>query len=91
MGGGGGGGRSRYSNTYIINLKASFLPVKTSIVSITLTSGVQNCNGVLEWMIQCVVLAVGPLPPLSTLCPPDIIHVMNVPSPSLFFASHVLL
>ena len=27
-----------------------------------LTSGVQNCNRVLEWMIQCVVLAVRSLP-----------------------------
>ena len=32
------------------------------VVSITLMSGVQNCNRALERMIQCIVLAVGPLP-----------------------------
>ena len=47
-----------------------------------LTSGVQNCDRALERMFQCVVYAVGPLPPSR---PPDIIHVMNVPrlSPAL--------
>ena len=44
---------------YILNLKTSFLPVKTSS-SITLMSGVQNCDRVLEPMIQYIVLAVGP-------------------------------
>ena len=33
------------------------------VVSITLMSGVQNCNRVLKWMIQCIVLVVGPSPP----------------------------
>ena len=30
----GGGGRDRYSNMYILNLKASFLPVKTTHANI---------------------------------------------------------
>ena len=34
-------------------------------------------------MVLCIVLAVGP-PPMSTSCPPDVIHVMNVPRPSPF-------
>ena len=37
-------------------------------------------------MVLCVVLAVGPLPPTSTSCPPDVIHVINAPRLSLFFA-----
>ena len=46
-------------------------------------SWVQNCGRALKWMIQCVVL--GPYLPMSTLRPPNIIHVMNAPRPSLFF------
>ena len=52
-------------------------------------SGVQNCSRVLKWMIQCVVLAVGALPPIPshpTLRSPHVFHVMNVFKPSLFFA-----
>ena len=29
----------------------------------------------------------GPLPPTSTLCPSDVIHVISVPRPSLFFTA----
>ena len=36
--------------------------LSTRVVSITLRSGVHNCCGVLEQMIQCVVLAVGLFP-----------------------------
>ena len=43
---------------YVLNLKASFLLVKTRVLLITLRTG-----RVLKWMIQCVVWAVGPLPP----------------------------
>ena len=42
-------------------------------------------------MIQFIVLAVGPLPPTSTLGPHDIIHVMDAPRPSPFFAGLQLL
>ena len=35
-------------------------------------------------MVLCVVLTVGPLPPMSTSRPPDVIHVMNAPRPSPF-------
>ena len=35
------------------------------VVSIMLTSGVQNCNRALEQMIQCIVLAVAP--PLTSI------------------------
>ena len=45
----------------------------------------------LKWMIQCVVLAVGSLPPTSTSHPPDVVQVMNVPRPSPFFAGLPLL
>ena len=45
-------------------------------------SEVQNCNRALERMIQCVALAVGPHL-ASTLHPPDVIHMMNAPRPSL--------
>ena len=36
-------------------------------------------------MIQCVVLAVGPLPPYVHLASTDVVHVMNAPRPSPFF------
>ena len=29
----------------------------------------------------------GPLPPTSTSCPPNVIHVIGIPRPSLFFAT----
>ena len=55
-------------------------------VSIMLRSGVQCWITVLERVILCVVFAVGPLPPMSTSHPPDVIHVINAPSPLVFFA-----
>ena len=30
-------------------------------------------------MVQCIVIGVGPSPPTSTSCPPDVIHMMNEP------------
>ena len=55
------------------------------VVSITLRSGVRKQGRTLERMVLCVVLAVGPLPPLtSTSRPPDVIHMMNAPRPSPF-------
>ena len=54
------------------------------VVSMTLRSGAQKHSGALEWMVLCVVLAVGPLPPTSTSRPPDVIHMMTVPRPFLF-------
>ena len=84
------GGRGWCSNTYILTWKQVYYWWR--VVSSTLTSGVQNCDTVLEQMIQCIVLAVGPLPfPASTSHPPDVIHVMKAPRPSPFFASCVLL
>ena len=71
---------------YILNLKASFLPVKTSSFN-TLTSGIQNYDRKLDRMIQCIVLAVW-LPPTSTSCPPDVIHVTNAHRPPSFFAMY---
>ena len=53
------GGRGRYSNINVLNLKVSFLQVKTS----RLKSGARKRGRALEWMVLCVVLAVGPLPP----------------------------
>ena len=47
------------------------------VVSITLRSGVQNCSRALEWMMQCVVLAVGPLPPLR----PPHVHLASTSRP----------
>ena len=44
-----------------------------------------------EQIIQCVAFAVGPLLPTSTLHPLNIIHVMNEPRPSPFFAVLLLL
>ena len=37
-------------NMCVINLKVSFLPIKTSS-SITLKSGLQNCGRAFEWII----------------------------------------
>ena len=54
------GEKGRYVDT---KLESVFFLLSRQVVSITLTSGVQNCNRALEWMIQCVVLGVGPLPP----------------------------
>ena len=67
------GGRSQYSNMCILNLKVSFFRSRR-VVSITLPSGVRNCNRALERMIQCIVLSVGPLPPTSN---PPRIHLTS--------------
>ena len=56
------GGRDRYSNVYVANLKASFLPLKTSSFYHAKVWSLKR-GRVLEWMVLCVVLAVGPLPP----------------------------
>ena len=68
---------------YVLNLKASFLPVKKRL-------SVQNCSTALDWTIQCVFWQLGPSPPC--------IHLMsfNASRPSHFnFSpvshSHVLL
>ena len=58
-------------------LKASFVPVKTS--SFHHANEVQNCSRMLERMIQCIVIAVGPFLLMSTLHLPDIIHVIMRP------------
>ena len=50
-----------------------------------LKSGARKRGRALERMVLCVVLAVGPLPPMSTSRPPDVIHVMNAPTPSPFY------
>ena len=63
--GGRRGGGADIQNIYVLNLKASFLPVKTSSFNHA---------------------QLGPSPPTSTSRPPDIIHVMNAPRPSPFFA-----
>ena len=55
------GGRSQYSNMCILNLKVSFFRSRR-VVSITLPSGVRNCNRVLERMIQCIVCQLCPSP-----------------------------
>ena len=41
---------------------------------------------VLKQMIQCIALGSWAPPPTSTLHLPDVIHVMNPPQPSPFFA-----
>ena len=56
------GGEGPIFNIYVLNLKASFLSVKTSS-SITLRSGVRKRGRALERMVLRIVLAVGPLPP----------------------------
>ena len=57
------------------NLKASFLPVKTSsFVHANVWSS--NCGRAFEWIIQCIVLVVGPLPPMST-SPPPLVHLLS--------------
>ena len=61
------------------------------VVSFMLRSGVQNFGKVLKRMIQCVVLAVGPLPPASTSRPPNVIYMMNAPDFSLVLRSRALL
>lgn len=73
-----GGCRGRGLLIFKQNLKANFLPIKTSGFD-----QVQNCSRPLEWMIQCVVFVIGPLPPR----PPDIIHMMKILGPSPFFAT----
>ena len=50
MWGGGGGGRGRYSNIRSNKLESKLLTGQE--VSITLKSGVQNCDRALEWMMQ---------------------------------------
>ena len=58
----GGGGGGLIFNYIRAKLKVSFLQVKT-IVSITLRCGARKRGRALKWMVLCVVLAVGPLPP----------------------------
>ena len=76
-------GRGWYSNIYVLNLKASFLPVKTSSFHHTKVWNTKHSR-VLERMVLCIVLAVGSLPPyvhlVSTTRPPEVIHVMNAPN-----------
>ena len=57
-----------------------------SLSPLSVPSQVQNCSIALKKTIQCVVFAVGPLLPTSTLRPLDAIHVMNETRPSSFFA-----
>ena len=60
---GGHRGRARYSNIYLLDLKASFLLVKASrFEPITLRSRVQSSGRALKWIIQYVLLVVGPSP-----------------------------
>ena len=73
-----GGGADIYSNIYVLNLKASFLPVKTSSFYHAKVWTLK----MREQMVLCVVLAVGPSPPTSTSRLPDVIHVMNALGPS---------
>ena len=75
--GGGGEGQCSSMYMYMLNLKAS------SFDHANVWSP--------KWMIQCDVFAVGPLPPISTSRPPDVIYVMKAPRPSPFFTSCVLL
>ena len=62
----GSGVRGQYSYN-ILNLKVSFLPVKMSPFS---RQGLESKTVVQRSNDQCVVLAVGPLPPRSILRPP---------------------
>ena len=45
----------------------------------------------LSRMKTSMLFECGLLPPMSTSCPTDVIHVINVPRPSSFFASLPLL
>ena len=85
-------GRGRYS---ILNLKASFLPVKMSSFHHAKV-WTPKMWYIAQWMVLCAVLAVGPLLLTSTSRPTDVIHVMNAPRPSPFnfspiFQFHVIL
>ena len=79
---GGEGPIFKYTRT---KLESEFLTSQDKcVVSITLRSGVRNaveCSN--EW--SCALFwQLGPSPPTSTSRPPDVIHVMNAPRPSVF-------
>ena len=74
-------GRGWYSNMYAWN------QVLTGHDSTTLMSGLQDCGRVLEGIIQWVTSVVEPLSSTSSLCLPDIIHMMNETRPSLFYTA----
>ena len=42
------------------------------------------CSMRIWQMVLCIILAVRPLLPMFTVRPPDVIHVMNAPTPSPF-------
>ena len=52
-----------------IKLESEFLLIKTSSFHHAKVWS-SKCGRALEWMVLCVVLAVGPLPPMSTSHPP---------------------
>ena len=66
------GERGQYSNMYAVNLKASFLLVKTSCF-IHANVWSSNCCRAFVGMIQCIVLAVEPLPAIH----PPRIHLTS--------------
>ena len=65
-------------------LESEFFYRSRRIVFIMLRSGARKRGRALERMVLCVVWQLKPSPPMSTLCPPDVIHVMNAPRPSPF-------
>ena len=75
------GGRGRCSNMYALNLKASFFTCKKNSLVCPHWSP-KTAGEALEWMIQCIVLAVGPLSPYVHLVST---HMMNAPRSSPFF------
>ena len=74
------GERSRYINMHVLNLNTGFLPVKTSSFDHT---NIWTATR-LDDPVCC--FGSGAPPPIH---PPDVIHVMNAPRPSPFFASRV--
>ena len=82
-----GGGGPNLTNSCIIH-KVSFLPVESSIVDL-MNVWSPGHRWSARWWSLVGYLNVDPAP-TSTLCPPDVIHVIGILRPRLFFAAFPL-
>jgi len=81
------GGRCPSTNSCAINDRASFLPVKSNTVDFVNVLG-PGYRWSARWWRLVFYLNMHLSPPLtSTLCPPDVIHVIGVPRASLYFTA----
>ena len=79
-------GQGLYSNMYTLNLKQVSNQSRRAVLTkanVWIWSAVECC----EWTIEYITCSGTPPPPLYTLHPPDITHMMNAPRPTVFYSS----